>query len=185
MFSDGLRSFLIILIFIILNSTILLKTGTQSVQSDWPNQRCNPIVLPFAGMLSPDGISTSDNFSYCIQNTVSSFSSVITQPYEYATSLNASSISSLNDTATATQQQQTETTKNTAFSTSKIYEVFFNLIIAFNVIIIKLFDSQSKMSGVVVTLMNTITASDNLLNATWNALPGKMLRDTYNLVSKI
>ena len=40
------------------------------IRKDWPNQRCNPQVIPFAGLInrSPDeGIleSTADNFSNC------------------------------------------------------------------------------------------------------------------------
>jgi hypothetical protein len=174
--SDGIRAFLIILIFIILNTVILTKTGVSSIQNDWVNQRCNPLVMPFAGSISPDGTSTSDNFSYCIQNTVGSYSSVITQPFEYAQSMNVDAINNLSDTATATQQQQQETTANTGTVTTGIYEIFLNIIIVFNVMVLKLYDSQGKMSGVVVTLMNILNTLSNTGMSIWNGPPGQMMK---------
>lgn len=176
MLSDGIRAFLIILVFFTLNAFILTKTSYKSLQDDWVNQRCNPLVMPFAGSIAPDGTSTSDNFSYCIQNTVNSYSSVITQPYEYAQSMNVDAISSLSDSATATQQQQQQTTYNMGSVTTGIYEMFLNLIIVFNVIILKLYDSQGKLSGVVITIMNILTTLSNTGFSIWNGPPGQIMK---------
>lgn len=174
--SDGIRAFLIILIFIILNTFILTKTGVSSIQNDWVNQRCNPLVMPFAGSISPDGTSTSDNFSYCIQNTIGSFSSVVTQPFEYIQSMNVDAINSLSETATSNQQQQTQTSYNAGSIATDIYDVFLNLIIVFNVMILKLYDSQGKMSGVVVTLMNILTSLSNTGMSIWTGPPGQIMQ---------
>lgn len=176
MHSDGFRAFLIIIIFIILNATIILKTSYNSLQDDWINQRCNPLIMPFAGSISPDGTTTGENFSYCIQNTISSFSSVITQPYEYAQSMNVDAISGLNDTATSSQQQQQQMSNNAGEALSSVYEVFMNLIILFNVIILKLYDSQGKMNGVIVTIMNLLKTISNSAQSIWNGPPGQMLK---------
>lgn len=176
MLSDGIRAFLIIVIFIALNGFIITKTGYTSMQNDWVNQRCNPLVMPFAGSISPDGTSTSENFSYCIQNTINSYSSVITQPFEYAQSMNVDAISSLSDSATSTQQQQQTTTDNMGSLTTGIYEMFLNLIIVFNVIILKLYDSQGKLSGVVITIMNILTTLSNTGYSLWNGAPGQIMR---------
>ncbi len=176
MFSDGLRTILILLVFMILNAVIIVKTGYTSMQSDWVNQRCNPLVIPFAGSISPDGTTTSENFSYCIQNTISSYSSVITQPYEYAQSMNVDAISGLSDTASSTQQQQQDTTLNMGSLATSIYDTFLNLIIVFNVIILKLYDSQGKMTGVVVTIMNLLTTLNNAAISVWDGPPGQMLQ---------
>lgn len=174
--SDGIRAFFIIFIFMMLNTFIMTKTGVSSVQNDWVNQRCNPLVMPFAGSLSPDGTSTSDNFSYCIQNTVGSYSSVVTQPFEYAQSMNVDAINNLSDTATANQQQQQQTSDNMGSVASGIYETFLNIIIVFNVMVLKLYDSQGKMSGVVVTLMNILQTLSNTGMSIWNGPPGQIMR---------
>jgi hypothetical protein len=181
MLSDGIRTFFIILIFIILNVIIITKTGYDTLKNDWINQRCNPLVMPFAGAISPDGTSTSENFSYCIQNTLSSYSSVITQPYEYTQSMNTNAISGLADTATATQQQQQQNTQNTANATTGIYNVFLNVIVLFNVIILKLYDSQGKMTGVVVSIMNILTSISNTAMSIWNGPPGQLMKTLSNI----
>lgn len=181
MLSDGIRCFLIIVIFMILNTVIITKTGYSSIQNDWINQRCNPLVMPFAGSISPDGTTTSENFSYCIQNTINSYSSVVTQPYEYAQSMNVDAISGLSDSATATQQQQQQTTDNMGSVTTGIYNVFLNLIILFNVIILKLYDSQGKMNGVVVSIMNILTSLSNTGWSIWNGPPGQIMKSLSNI----
>jgi hypothetical protein len=176
MSSDGIRASLIILIFIVLNSIILTQISYTSIQNDWVNQRCNPLVIPFAGSFSPDGTTTSDNFSYCIQNTINSYSSVITQPYEYSQSMNTDAISSLSQSATTTQQQQQQTTDNMGSVTTGIYEIFLNIIIVFNVIILKLYDSQGKLSGVMVTIMNILNTLSNTGYSLWNGPPGQIMK---------
>jgi hypothetical protein len=82
------KAILIVVVFIILGGRIIASTGTQTISDNWPTYRCNPSVIPFAAQLAPDGldITTEDNFSYCVQNTMSSFSSVLTQPLDYLTS---------------------------------------------------------------------------------------------------
>lgn len=37
----------------------------DKVKADWVNYRCNPIYMPFAGMISDD-VSVGENFQYCM-----------------------------------------------------------------------------------------------------------------------
>ena len=39
--------------------------SVDEIKADWPKYRCNPIYMPFAGMMS-ETISTSENFQYCM-----------------------------------------------------------------------------------------------------------------------
>ena len=75
---------LFIIITIILSlivSYCLIMLNTQPIIDDWPNQRCKPNILPFAGFIThPEGVSASDytyqNFTYCTQNILSSITGV-------------------------------------------------------------------------------------------------------------
>ena len=59
--SDGIRTILILLTFMVLNAMIIIKTGYTSLQNDWINQRCKPSVIPFAGLINaPEGTSYTD-----------------------------------------------------------------------------------------------------------------------------
>lgn len=37
----------------------------NKIQDNWNEYRCNPIYIPFAGMIRPD-VTTADNFGHCI-----------------------------------------------------------------------------------------------------------------------
>ena len=70
MIFEWFQSICIMIVFIILLSSNILNTGVQNMQDNWALYRCNPILMPFAGFIAPDGTSTQDNFSYCIQNLI-------------------------------------------------------------------------------------------------------------------
>ena len=63
----------------------------QPVLDDWTNQRCKPQYLPIAGFIThPDGVTaaeyTSQNFTYCTQNILSSIAGNALQPLTFVTS---------------------------------------------------------------------------------------------------
>ena len=63
----------ITVIIIILMSYFHTMINIQPIVDDWPNQRCKPAYLPFAGFITrPEGVSATDytleNFTYCSQN---------------------------------------------------------------------------------------------------------------------
>ena len=66
---------LIILIFVLICviSYCLIMVNAQPIIDDWPNQRCNPLVMPFAGFINkPSNMSrlefTAGNFNDCLNN---------------------------------------------------------------------------------------------------------------------
>lgn len=74
--SDITLSIFIILIFIVLYVFNVLSVGIQKIKDDWPQYRCNPIVMPFASVFGYDPMS---NFSFCIQNMMSSYMGYLMQ----------------------------------------------------------------------------------------------------------
>lgn len=83
---------IITIILCLLVSYCFIMINAQPIIDDWPNQRCNPNILPFAGFITrPEGVSATDytyqNFNYCIQNTLSSISGYAVEPLTFVTSL--------------------------------------------------------------------------------------------------
>ena len=77
---------------IILTISITGYTNYQAVmvqaKTNWNLNRCNPIYMPFAGIIMPKpGVSavetTVTNFSYCIKQDASSVFSIATMPFEF------------------------------------------------------------------------------------------------------
>jgi hypothetical protein len=59
------------------------------IKTNWSENRCNPIYMPFAGVIMPQpGISatdtTIDNFSYCIKQDASMVFNIALMPLEFA-----------------------------------------------------------------------------------------------------
>jgi hypothetical protein len=78
---------LCVLVFLVFNYYIIIN-NTQPIVDDWANQRCNPSVIPFAGMINaPEGTSsfeyTGANFEYCIQNILSDIIQYALAPIQY------------------------------------------------------------------------------------------------------
>ena len=74
-FGDILLSLLIILIFLMCCLVSYLSKGFKHIQNNWPEYRCNPVIMPFAGYFGHD---TEENFSQCIGQMQSSVMGVFT-----------------------------------------------------------------------------------------------------------
>lgn len=90
----------IILILIIYYCTT--KANAEEIIRDWPNQRCNPLIIPYAGYIThPEGTTaaeyTQENFNYCTQRILSSITGPAVEPYAYIVSVFYGVINSLND----------------------------------------------------------------------------------------
>jgi len=72
---DVWLTILLVLIFFLVITYFSIKNKLEPIKADWINQKCNPAVLPFAGLINaPKGMSglefTAQNFSGCIQQTL-------------------------------------------------------------------------------------------------------------------
>ena len=89
----GASLILFIIITIVIFSLISyfhVMINTQPIIEDWPNQRCKPSIMPFAGFIThPEGVSateyTAQNFTYCIQNILSTITGDALIPVTYLT----------------------------------------------------------------------------------------------------
>ena len=93
-----------ILVFLVFNYYTVLN-NTQPILDDWTNQRCNPSVIPFAGMINaPEGTSsfeyTGANFEYCIQSILSDLAQYALAPFQYILSIQTTV---MNDLSSAIQ----------------------------------------------------------------------------------
>jgi hypothetical protein len=83
---------IITIILFIFISYCHIKINAQPIIDDWPNQRCKPNILPFAGFIThPTGISaidyTAQNFNYCTQNILSSITGYAVEPITFTVGL--------------------------------------------------------------------------------------------------
>ena len=89
--SSLLLCIVITVVLFLLVSYCFALIYAQPIKDDWVNQRCNPSVIPFAGIINaPPGQSatdfTKDNFDYCTQNVVKGVTGNAVQPLTFITS---------------------------------------------------------------------------------------------------
>lgn len=55
----------------------LMGGGIADVFNNWPKYRCNPIIMPFAGLF---GFNASENFNFCMKNIFNSNAGAVLAP---------------------------------------------------------------------------------------------------------
>jgi hypothetical protein len=90
-YGSSVISFIIITIIILLICAYCYaKTNIQPIINDWPNQRCKPYYIPFAGFITkPENLTateyTLENFNYCTQNILTSITGDMLMPLTFIT----------------------------------------------------------------------------------------------------
>ena len=84
--SDVWGSIILCFIFLYLIFGVYIKNYLEVVKADWPNKRCNPLVMPFAGnIIKVPGQSplafTVTNFSSCINDILTESSTILMEPF--------------------------------------------------------------------------------------------------------
>ena len=91
------------IVFFIAISYFQVMNNVQPIKADWSVQKCNPAVIPFAGLINNTSTTqtnsefTTSNFSGCIQSIVSSLAAYALQPLDAILNLITTEFSSLLD----------------------------------------------------------------------------------------
>ena len=173
---DSKDLFLTLIIFIIFIGLYLfniLIVGIKHVEKNWPLHRCNPAVMPFAGLFNHDVIS---NFTYCIQNIQTAHMGELLQPLNYSQTLLGKIISDLQYSLQAVRAFFNKIRNFITEIVHSIMGVFLNILIIFQHLIISILDLFSKMIGVVVVMASVISGSNKFSSSVWKGPPGQTLR---------
>jgi hypothetical protein len=142
-------------------SYIYYLTNIEDIKNNWVANRCKMTIIPFAGWINaPDGMSaseyTSQNFTFCVQNMITTFTKYLLLPIQFIISIIISfftllsqSVNNIRDRINLIKQ----TVKNLV---NEIYNRFANVIIPFNIIFAKFEDIMSKLKGVLAAMMYSI-----------------------------
>ena len=167
--------FILITIFLlIIISYCHVKIHSQPVIDDWPNQRCKPTILPFAGFIThPEGVSaidyTAQNFNYCMQGILSNISGYMLEPITFVINAINEIIISVKD---AINDIRVMFDKVRTFFQSIAQEIMgriMNIMIPLQQIIISFKDVVGKIQGAMTaglfTLLGTYYTLKSLLGA--------------------
>ena len=171
--SDITLSIFIILIFIVLYVFNVLSVGIQKIKDDWPQYRCNPIVMPFASVFGYDPMS---NFSFCIQNMMSSYMGYLMQPIKYSFSVLGNISKDINDALTGVRAFFNNIRNYITNIIQTVFGVFLNILIEFQRVTINIKDMFAKLIGILDTLMYKLEGTVDTMESAWNCPPGQLVR---------
>lgn len=171
--SDITLTIFIILIFIFLYIFNVLSVGIQKIKDDWPQYRCNPIVMPFASVFGYDPMS---NFSFCIQNMMSSYMGYLMQPIKYSFSIIGNISKDINDALTGVRAFFNNIRNFITNIIQTVFGVFLNILIEFQRVTINIKDMFAKLIGIMATLMYTLEGTVDTMESAWDGPPGQLVR---------
>jgi hypothetical protein len=150
---------LMIILFLVYSYTTVMKS-VQPIKDNWLQERCNPKVIPFAGLINkPEGSSTiqftQDNFNYCMQNVLTSITGFALEPLTFVTnglnSLYQEITSSLNSMRVIISNIRT----NIAKIAQEILGRVLNIMTPIQMILISFIDLIGKIKGIFAAAIYT------------------------------
>jgi hypothetical protein len=162
--SDVWAAVIICIIFLLLTNYYLFANILEVVRSDWTNQKCNPLIIPFAGFINkPYDQSnlefTASNFNNCVNSFLKSSFEIAIQPLYFAVNIIQESCNSLIEAV----QQIRKLTKNLREQFTKIatqiYAAISNIMASFITFAAKLKDSMAKINAILTTALYTLFGS--------------------------
>lgn len=175
--SDIANAIIIIVIFAIMQLSITLSIGIARIKKNWEEYKCNPAIIPFAGIFGHDALET---FNQCILTSQSDFMSTFLDPIY-------SSIFSLIENGNIMRDmfQFLKIGLNTnQLATMDLAEEIGarvkKLITALNNIFIRVNDVFGKLQTTITYAFYMIESIIEASKASWQELPGTVIRALIN-----
>ena len=160
-----------VLLFIIITLVVVswytyfsLMTDAMAIKADWTNQRCNPKVIPFAGLINkPDNKTitefTNENFTYCTQTILSNMTGTAIQPLQYLTNFLLSIFQGFLDAINQIRTMFDKLRASMREIAENILQRIMNVMIPLQKLTIALIDSLQKAQGVLAASLFTALGS--------------------------
>lgn len=176
--TDILHVGLILFIFIGLFFASFFVGGIQQIKNNWPIYRCNPIVMPFAGMF---GYDAAENMTHCIQSAQSEYMSYLLDPIYYAISVTNTIGTSLSNDMQSMRSALGGTRNLMGGNFLDVFSKMINIRVEFQRVMYKFKDVAKKMMGIQMAFLYILTGSID----TGRSIVAGPIGKTLDEVSKI
>lgn len=148
----------LLIAFFLMISYYLVKTQIIPIRNNWNKERCNPSVIPFAGMINaPPNTSvydyTYENFNYCINNIIKDVTSDATKPISAILHLFKKFLSGIKDAINDIRKVIDKVRTGVEDVSRNIMERTLNILIPFQVLMIAVKDIMGKAQALKVAGM--------------------------------
>ncbi len=175
-YGGSLILFIIItIIVILLVSYFHTMSNIQPIINDWPNQRCKPTIIPFAGFIThPEGVTASEytaqNFTYCTQNILSNITGHAVQPLTYITNALQNIANSIQNSIQAIRAMFDKIRTSMQDVSEEIMGRLMNVMTPLIQIIISFKDLTGKIQGTMTAGLYTLLGSYFTLKSLMGAI---------------
>jgi len=151
----------VLLIFFLIFSYLYVMNRLKPIKADWVNQRCNPAVIPFAGIINapPNGSVveyTADNFYQCTQTILSLIVGYFTAPINFLVHTMTKLWVELSKSINMIRHIFAYIRGRIMSIVADIFGKIYNILIPVQIILIKLKDILEKNVGVLTSGLYTV-----------------------------
>ena len=172
-FKDIFLAILILILFLALYIFSILSVGFKKIRKDWPEYRCNPMVMPFASYF---GHSAAETFTSCIATTMSGMMGFFLSPIHFIMSMLGGLGGTITSAMNEIRELQNFIRNGIMGIDGDIMGIFMNILIQFQRLIIDIKDLLAKTMGVTVVIMDLISGAMLTGQSIWAGPPGDILR---------
>jgi hypothetical protein len=151
---------LAILVLVVVVAYCFAMINLEPIKNDWPNQRCKPNIIPFAGLINaPDDMTITDftaqNFNQCTQNILAGITGEALQPLTFVTSSLTQMSDTISNDINSTRGMIDKIRTQFQSISEEIMGRLMNIMVPLQLIIVTLKDSMSKLQGILTAGMLT------------------------------
>ena len=152
---------IVLFIFFLIFSYFYVMNRLKPIKADWVNQRCNPAVMPFAGIINapPSGSKidyTADNFYQCTQTILATIIGYFMEPINLTVQMMTKFWSEIMKSVNMIRHVFAYIRNRIMAIVSNIFGRIYNVIIPVQIILMKLKDILAKNVGVLTSGLYTV-----------------------------
>ena len=155
---------IVTLLLFIANSYLITVSQFATIKNNWATQRCNPSVIPFAGLINKPANKTvteytKENFTFCVQDVLTNISSSALQPLSFLTNGLQNLFGGLNNDLQNGRNMFSIIRDNITSIVKEIMGRMLNVTIPIQQIVIGFKDTIAKVVGVMTAALMTLLGS--------------------------
>jgi hypothetical protein len=152
---------IVLFIFFIIFSYFYVMNKLKPIKADWVNQRCNPAVMPFAGIINAPPTEskidyTADNFYQCTQSILTTIIGYFLEPINFTIKTMTNFWTEIMKAINMIRHVFAYIRNRIMAIVSNIFGRVYNVIIPVQIILMKLKDILAKNVGVLTTGLYTV-----------------------------
>ena len=149
---------ILLVIAVITYTKIMLKSDT--IKSNWVQERCNPTVIPFAGFINkPDNKTitefTAENFNYCTQSILTNITGYAVSPFNYMLGGLAKIFNEFSEAVNNIRKITSSLRNSVSIITENVMSRILNVIAPLLEFFIAFIDSMNKTQGIMTAGLYT------------------------------